>query len=498
MEVRTTSGLIRGATQDGVARFLGVPFADAPFGELRLRPPAPVRPWDGVREATSYGATVPKDDYPPHFKRLFPEPVIAGGDCLNLNVWTPEKDVGTGSLPVMVWIHGGAFVNGSGACSIYDGSAFARDGVVCVTVNYRLGAEGFLFTDADQGTGTANVGLQDQVAALRWVRDNAAAFGGDPTHVTVAGESAGAMSVSTLLAMPSADGLFAQAILESGAAAHTLPAETGVAVAETLAERLGTDATRESIAMIDADVVGRMSSELSNGVQDNPDPEKWGELALRILLFAPTIDGTVLPEHPLNAIAKGASSGVRLLFGSNRQEGRLFFVGPGVIDEIDEAALTAGAAAYGLSPEGLNLYRRNNPGSSAGDILAQIVTDWYFFIPAVRLAEAREKAGATTWAYRFDRPLPKDNDGFGSAHAVEIPFVFDTIKDPEIANLAGVAPSQSVADSTHAVWVRFLTHGDPGWAPYTGGTRTTGILTETVTTVDDPDGDERASWDGVL
>jgi len=326
MEVRTTSGLIRGATQDGVARFLGVPFADAPFGELRLRPPAPVRPWDGVREATSYGATVPKDDYPPHFKRLFPEPVIAGGDCLNLNVWTPEKDVGTGSLPVMVWIHGGAFVNGSGACSIYDGSAFARDGVVCVTVNYRLGAEGFLFTDADQGTGTANVGLQDQVAALRWVRDNAAAFGGDPTHVTVAGESAGAMSVSTLLAMPSADGLFAQAILESGAAAHTLPAETGVAVAETLAERLGTDATRESIAMIDADVVGRMSSELSNGVQDNPDPEKWGELALRILLFAPTIDGTVLPEHPLNAIAKGASSGVRLLFGSNRQEGRLFFV----------------------------------------------------------------------------------------------------------------------------------------------------------------------------
>ncbi len=186
-----------------------------------------------------------------------------------------------------------------------------------------------------------------------------------------------------------------------------------------------------------------------------------------------------------------------MLVGSNSQEARLFLVAPGMIGMIDEAALAGGAAAYGSTPERLDVYRRKYADGSPGDVLAQVVTDWFFGIPAIRHAEAREQGGGTTWAYRFDRPFPNDNNGLGAAHAVEIPFVFDTIDLPEVAPLIGRSPSRAIADSTHAVWVRFVTHGDPGWAPYTAATRTTGVLTETVTVVDDPDGDARATWDGI-
>lgn len=209
-----------------------------------MRAPRPVPLWEGERDATAYGPTAPKGDYPPQFAPLFPEVVIPGEDCLNLNVWT--TDPGGKGLPVLVWLHGGSFINGSSSVSEYDGSAFARDGVVCVTVNYRLGAEGFLFL----GDGTANLGLLDQLAALRWVQDNIAALGGDPSRVTVAGESAGAMSVTTLLSMPSAEGLFAQAIAQSGAAAHTLTSQEARTVGGYLADVLGVAPHREVIEAV--------------------------------------------------------------------------------------------------------------------------------------------------------------------------------------------------------------------------------------------------------
>ncbi|RLV48608.1 carboxylesterase/lipase family protein [Nocardioides mangrovicus] len=498
VEVQVTGGVVEGAERDGVASFLGVPYAAPPFGEHRLRPPQPVVAWEGVRDATQYGATVPKGDYPPQYQPLLPEPTVPGEDCLNLNVWTPADAVGSGRLPVLVWVHGGSFMNGSGAVPTYDGTAFARDGVVCVTINYRLAADGFLYTAADRGTGTANVGLQDQVAALRWVRDNIAAFGGDPARVTVAGESAGAMSVTTLLAMPSARGLFAQAVTQSGAAAHTLTPETGETVARTLAEALGVEPTREAIAAVDLDVLVKTASDLVVEVQTAPDPQKWGSLALSLLPFAPVVDGEVLPEEPLAAFAGGASSEVRVLVGSNRDESRLFLVAPGAIDHVDEPTLTAGSAAYGLSPEGLEVYRAHRPEASPGDVMAAVVTDWFFAVPGLRHAEAREAGGGTTWVYRFDHPTdPADNHGFGAAHAVEIPYVFDTAHLPIHEPLLGPERSQAVADTAHAVWVAFVRDGDPGWPAYTSEQRTTGVLTDTLTTVDDPDGDERRLWDGV-
>jgi para-nitrobenzyl esterase len=490
--VQLKDGAVRGRAEGGVSAFLGLPYAAPPFGANRMRPPQPVVPWAGERDATAFGPTVPKGDYPPQYARLFPEEVIAGDDCLNLNVWTP--DPGAAGLPVLVWIHGGSFMNGSGSVGAYDGTAFARDGVVCVTINYRLAAEGFLFLD----DGAANLGLLDQMAALRWVQENIAAFGGDPARVTVAGESAGSMSVTTLLSMPLSQGLFARAIAQSGAGAHTLTAEQGRTVAGYLAKALGVPADRESIKAVPLDQLVRAASDLVVEVQTNPDPARWGQLTLSLLPFAPTVDGTVLPAAPVPALAAGQGSDVPLLIGSNRDEARLFLVAPGVIDQVNEPALAAAAAAYGLTPQGLEVYRSSRPDASPGDVLAAVISDWFFRVPAIRVAETRAAAAAAgTWMYRFDLPEPSDNHRLGACHAAELPFVFDTVTRADVRPLIGDAPSQAVADLVHRVWVDFITRGEPGWAPYDPASRTTGLLTDDISVVDDPAGEERAVWEGV-
>ena len=496
--VTTVTGVVEGRTDGGVDAFLGIPYAAAPFGANRMRPPQPAPPWDGVRAALHYGPTVPKGDYPPQYQPLLPEVTIAGEECLNLNVWTPAD--GRTALPVLVWVHGGSFMNGSGSVAQYDGTAFARDGVVCVTINYRLAAEGFLYLgDPDHlGDDSANLGLLDQLAALEWVRDNIAAFGGDPARVTVAGESAGAMSVTTLLSMPQSAGLFAQAITQSGATAHTITAEQGRMVGGYLAEALGVPPTREAIAAVPLDTLVRAASDLVVEVQTAPDPARWGSLAMSLLPFAPVVDGTVLSRHPLEAIKDGHGGDVRLLVGANRDEARLFLVAPGIIDAIDEPTLEATASAYGLSPDGLATYRANRPGAGPGDVMAAIVSDWFFVVPGIRVAEARAALGrGNTWSYRCDHLDPADNHGYGSAHATEIPFVFDTATLPSSFPLTGDDPSQTAADTIHGVWVSFVTGGDPGWAPYTTSQRTTGVLGEKLLVVDDPSGDERALWDGI-
>jgi para-nitrobenzyl esterase len=450
-----------------------------------MLPPAPPSSWDGVRDATIYGPTSPKGDYPPQYAPLFPEVVIPGEDCLNLNVWTP--DLGAAGLPVLVWIHGGSFMNGSGSVAEYRGTAFARDGVVCVTINYRLGAEGFLFT----GDGIANIGLLDQIAALRWVQDNIAAFGGDPRRVTVAGESAGAMSITTLLAMPLASGLFQQAITESGAAAHTLAPDEARKVAGYLADALGVLPDRQAIAALPVDSVTQAASALTVEVQTAPDPARWGQLALSLLPFCPTVDGEILPRAPLEALASGVSSEVRVLTGTNRDEAHLFLVATGAIDLIDDAALAGGAAAYGPPAATVTTYQASRPEAGNGDVLAAIVTDWFFRIPAIRVAEARAR---NTWMYRFDYPSPSFNGRLGSCHGIEVPFAFDTIDEASTHPRIGDNPPQAVADTVHAIWVRFITHGEPGWLPYDTTTRTTAILGEKQQVVSDPAGDERALW----
>ena len=490
--VQLADGAVRGTTVAGVSAFLGIPYAAAPFGANRMRAPQPVARWDGERAATAFGPTVPKGDYPPQYATLFPEVVLPGEECLNLNVWTP--DLGAAGLPVLVWIHGGSFMNGSSSVGEYDGAAFARDGVVCVSINYRLAAEGFLFLD----DGIVNLGLLDQLAALRWVQENIAAFGGDPARVTVAGESAGAMSVTTLLSMPLAAGLFAQAIAESGAAAHTLTVAQGQMVGQYLAAALGVPAERSAFAGVPLDKLVKAASDLVVEVQTAPDPARWGSLALSLLPFAPVVDGSVLPAAPLSSFASGQGSGVPLLIGSNRDEARLFLVPTGAIDLIDAVTLGAVAGAYGLPDAGLAVYSGNRPSGSPGDVLAAVITDWFFRIPAVRVAEARFGTGSgRTWMYRFDYPAPAANYGLGACHGAEIPFVFDTLGLPSVRARLGSSPSQAVADRVHRVWVDFVTSGAPGWAAYDEARRTTGLLAEDVAVVDDPAGDERAVWEGI-
>jgi para-nitrobenzyl esterase len=488
--VQTRQGTVAGAETDGVHVFKGIPYAAAPFGSRRMRAPEPPPSWAGVRDCTEYGPTVPKSPYPPPYDSLLPEPAIPGEDCLNLNIWTP--DPGAAGLPVLVWIHGGAFLNGSGAVPQYDGTAFARDGVVCVTINYRLGADGFLFLD----DGVANTGMLDQVAALQWVQDNIAGFGGDPARVTIAGESAGAMSVTTLLSMPRAAGLFRRVIAQSGAGQHVLTAATAARVGGYLAERLGVAASREAIAAVPLDQLLDAQGALSREVQTPPpDPARWGEITANQMLFEPVVDGDVLPAVPLDGIRAGAGRDVDVLIGTNSDEQRLFMVPTGVMNFIDDNVLQMAAAADGLGPDALPTYRAGRPGASAGDLFAAVYGDWFFRIPAIRVAEARTES--PTWVYEFAWPTPLLDGTLGACHALEIPFVFDTLRTEGAEMLVGPDAPHNLADTMHGAWVSFISDGDPGWERYAPADRATMVFNTESAVVKDPRGDERQLWEGL-
>jgi para-nitrobenzyl esterase len=494
VEVTTTAGRLRGSSSGGVSAFLGIPYAAPPFGNLRFRAPAPAQPWDGVRDAVEYGPTVPKPPYPHPIDTVLPEPVIAGDECLNLNVWTP--DPGGRGLPVLVWIHGGAFVNGSGAVSTYDGSRFARDGVVCVTINYRLGVDGFLHFGAvgDDAGVPANRGLLDQVAALEWVRDNIASFGGDPSNVTIAGESAGAMSVTSLLSMPRARGLFRRAIAQSGAGQHVLGPATAGKVAAALAERLGVPATPGGLAGVPIDSLVAEQAKLSARIAQTPDPQQWNELVVNAMAFEPTVDGDVLPARPLDAIRSRAGAGVDVLIGSNAQEFRLFLVPPGLIDFVNDDLVAMAVAGYGADPEKLlAAYRPSRPAMSPGELLSDVASDWFFTIPAVRVAEARPDP---TYLYEFAWPSPQFGGRLQACHALEVGFVFDNLDDPAGEPLAGKELPQHLADEMHGAWVSFATSGEPGWATY-GTERTVMRFADPSELVLDPHADERRAWEGI-
>lgn len=490
---RTRQGDVRGeAGPGGTAVFRGIPYAAPPFGPLRFMAPRPPAGWEGVRDATAFGPTVPKGPYIRPFDVLLPDPDIAGEDCLNLNVWTPDPG---GGAPVMVWLHGGAFMNGSGSLPAYDGAAFARDGVVCVTVNYRLGADGYLSLPGAPD----NRGVLDQIAALEWVRDNIAAFGGDPGRVTVFGESAGAMSIGVLLTAPGARGLFRRAILQSGAAHHAIRPETARRIAAHFAAKLGVEPTVEAFAALPLERLLPAQTALREEASSSRDPEVWGEVVLNAMPFEP-VAGTASTAGPEDLLP-GADCGVELLIGATTEEYRLFTVPSGVIDHIDETRLRAATAAYGLDPDtALPLYAAARPGASPGDLFSAVATDWCFRIPALRLAEAVPRAHV----YEFAHRSPAFDGRLGACHASEIAFVFDNLAGSGQSGLLGAAPPQPLADAVHAAWVSFAATGDPGWPAYGTGDRTTMVfggdasgVGGTATAVRDPRPAERALWDGV-
>ena len=383
--VTTRQGDARGSLVDGVRAFKGIPYAAPPIGANRFQPPRPAATWKGVRNALTYGPKTRQPSYPPGIALLLNELTAGGDDALTLNVWAPA--FGSAPHPVMVWIPGGMFeFHGTGASPWYDGSRFARDGIVCVTINYRVGADGFLFCGDDN----ANIGLLDQIAALTWVRDNIDMFGGDPSRVTVFGESAGAISIAALLAMPRAAGLFRRAIMQSGAAHPVMSAATARRVSGNLARKLGVPATRDAIAAVPVDRVLDAQIEMDAELAADPDPQRWGhEVADSRMLWQPVIDGVILPAHPLDRIAAGAAAFVDVLIGTNTDEHRLFLAPSGAIERTTDEGLASVISALGLPVDTTRaVYRSRYPDGSPGDLLAAIQTDWFWRHPAISLAEA--------------------------------------------------------------------------------------------------------------
>jgi para-nitrobenzyl esterase len=444
-----------------------------------------------VRDATASGPTSLQAPYLPPFDRILPSSIVDGREYLNVNVWTP--DPGGGGLPVMVWIHGGAFVRGANSISIYDGSAFARDGIVLVGVNYRLGLAGFgVLPDAP-----ANLGLLDQVLALRWVQENIAAFGGDPANVTIFGESAGGMSVATLLSAPEARGLYSKAIVQSGGGGAVADVDDARKVTVAVATELGVAATAEGLTAVEPAALLDAQTAVGLAVATNPDPDRWGASLIRgglgIMSYFPCVDGGLVPGTPVDMIATGASAGIPLLVGTTAEEFRLFTVPTGVAGAITPEMVPQATAKYGWDAGAAEVYSANRPGASPGDVVTAMLTDAAFRVPAVRLAEAQQSTGAPVHVYEFSWRTKKSD--LGACHALELPFVFDTLAAPDGRPLTGPDAPQELATEMHGAWVAFARDGDPGWRRYTPDDRAVMTFDDAASrVVQDPRADELARW----
>ncbi|MCX4986893.1 carboxylesterase/lipase family protein [Streptomyces sp. NBC_00572] len=484
-EVRTRYGALRGSLKDGVAAFLGVPYAQAPVGPLRFRAPEPVDPWDGVREATAFGPTAPKRPYAPPLDALLPDPDIAGDDCLNLNVWAPwgdgpESATPDGGRPVMVWIHGGSLIHGSSAVPVYDGTAFARDGVVLVSVNYRLGIEGFgVFPDAP-----GNLGLRDQIAALTWVRDTVADFGGDPERVTVFGESAGAISITALLASPLAKGLFRRAVVQSGAPIAQ-PLGKARRTTEAVAARLKVPATAEAFARVDREKLLTAQTKVTG----KGSPLTGGHS------FQIVVDGEVVPRDPAEALADGASAEVDLLMGTTTEEYRLWFVPSGVTDRVGPLVQRLLLWKAKVPSRAARVYRAGRPQEKPGEILGALATDKLLRIPLNTLADARLRSGARAGTYLYEFGWPSPVLGLGACHALELGFVFDTLDLPETRALTGPDAPGELAAAMHAAWVSFAATGDPGWRTWDPARPVMTYGRGVPSLIEAPREAERRAWD---
>ncbi len=453
----TPLGSVRGREQDGVLRFLGIPYAAPPLGALRFAPPAAAEAWRGVRDAGAFGAAPlqPADGLSQTLGLLGEH--AQSEDCLTLNVFAPSTPART-PRAVLVWLHGGAFQTGTAAGPAYDGARLARRGdVLVVTFNYRVGALGFLDTGV---RGTANLGLQDQVAALRFVQAAIASFGGDPSCVTVFGESAGAGSIVCLLVMPMARGLFRRAIVQSAAPEGQLSADEAAERARIFVEKLGG-------ASLDLGGLRGVPAERMLAAQSacaEPGPRRIG------MFFAPVVDGLVLPAQPLAAVAEGEAREIELVIGTTANEMQLFTLVPGFGD-IPEAVLpqlvatrlpgpaeTARARAERL----LALYPE---AKSASERFFALETDASLFAPSTRLAEAQARHQPRTFMYRFSWRSPRDGGRLGACHALDVPFALGTFEQPGLRDFAGTGPAaERLAHAMMDAWVAFAKSGDPSHA----------------------------------
>ncbi|WGW12446.1 carboxylesterase family protein [Saxibacter everestensis] len=471
VDVSTTAGTVRGIQREGSAAFLGIPFAEAPVGDLRFAAPVPHAPWEGVREATAFGAT-------PQRKALMevtliPEPSYPGESTLNVNVFTPAPATDA-ALPVLVYIHGGGFVAGSPASPWYDGAAFNRDGVVTVSVSYRLGFDGFgWIEDAPH-----NRGVLDWLLALEWVRDNIAAFGGDPTRVTISGQSAGGAAVTTLLGMPRAQGLFSQAYSISGPMAD-ISLDQAEDFGRRFAQEAGVPPTRAGLSSLtDEQIIAVQERLASVGPAAEPTPD--GPLAVPIaglralvgegLTLAPVVDGELIPGPALDSLRAGIGHDKGFILGATDDEFSMMLAG--ARDSLEHVPPEAILDQLGLIGDGLNAYlAANEANRHTADVVGRFVTDKMFRSAALLIAEAR--GDAATWLYRFSWQSPV----FGAAvHCLDMPFIFDCLALDRVEAIAGSEPPQVLADNVHGDVVAFIRDGDPGWPRFDRSTETAKIF----------------------
>ena len=476
VEVDTRAGRVRGrwrtdAAGHRSAAFLGIPFAEPPVGELRFAAPVPHRPWEGVRDALEYGATAQRGDPGVTF---IPEPSIPGESTLNVNVFTPAPatDSTDAALPVLVYIHGGGYFAGSPASPWYDGAAFNRDGVVTVSISYRLGFDGFgWIADAPM-----NRGVLDWLLALEWVRDNVASFGGDPSRVTIAGQSAGGGAVLTLLGMPRAQQLFAGVYSISGVAAD-VTLERAEGFGRRLAEAAGVEPTRVGFSALSEERLREVQGELSAREQGGSPFDALRRFIDGGLEFGPVIDGDLVPKPTVDAITRGTGADKPLVLGATDDEFSTILDGAKGKLRFVPARFLLGRA--GLERAARSPYLAANRevaklGSAA--VVGRYLTDRLFRTLALRIARAR--GAAPTWLYRFSWASPKSGR---AVHCLDVPFFFDCLDAERVDVVAGGAPPQALADEVHGGAVAFVMSGDPGWPRFTDAAGTVRVYDTTST-----------------
>jgi para-nitrobenzyl esterase len=493
--VQTTAGQVRGVVQDKVHAFKGVPYGASTAGGGRFMPPAKPQPWNGARDALTLGPRAPQifGGEPAEVAATDPREAL-GEDCLCLNIWTPSPWDGR-RRPVMVWLHGGGFSSGSGGYSMYDGKELARKhDAVAISVNHRLNVFGFLYLAEIGGAKYAdasNVGMLDIVAALEWVRDNVAAFGGDPGNVTIFGQSGGAGKVSTLMAMPSAKGLFHRAIAQSGSNLRGISRSDANKTAETVLSKLGL--TTSQVDELQSVPMDRLLS-----VMRGPGPGAPGALTL-----GPVVDGRTLPASPFEPSAPALSEDIPLLTGTTATE--VTFFANTQLDPIDDATFRMRVkellkANDAQADKVIAVYRKNRPTSNNIDLFLRMSTDAGFFRQGVDTQASRKAAAgkAPVYVYRFEWYSPVREGKLKAYHTLEIPFVFDNVDGSP--TMTGVGKERyALADRMSAAWVAFARTGNPqhpglpDWPPFDANRRPTMVFDNDCKLVNDPGGEERAS-----
>jgi para-nitrobenzyl esterase len=506
-EVETVYGRVRGVEDAGIRVFRGLRYASAPDGPRRFLPPAPPERWTGSFDAARPGPAAPQEALP-FFGWINAAGRRVGEDCLSLNLWTPGCD--GGRRPVLVWIHGGGFLIGSGATPLYDGSDLARRGdLVVVTLNYRLGALGYAHLKTVFGAGfeeSSNLGVRDQIAALEWIRDNVGRFGGDPGNVTLFGQSAGAMSIGALLGAPRARALFHRAILQSGAADHVLAPEEARLAARTFVQELGGPPPSHA-------VLARIPLEHVLRAQRRTMRRLAG--LRKLMVFLPAVDGDVIPEPPLDAVRRGACARIPLLVGTTLDEWKLFRLvdeGPFRMGEQGLLARVRHALAdfpqAPLPEEAARAFRtaveeRSGRRQRPGEVWSAFQTARVFYWPASRLADAQVGGGGSAHAYLFSWRPTALRRSVGACHALDIPFVFGSTQHPLARPLTGVAAAtRRLSRRMQHAWIRFAHEGRPGhpklpaWRAYDPARRATMILDRECRLAPAPLEAERALLEG--